>query len=108
MDIYSIEDLAQLKKCFFDLKASNPEALISVKLCLTSVGTNRTAGVAKKPTRIWSLSLVMTVGTAGVADHAQNSSCGSSPWELGLAEAQQALRSNDLRGKIRLSKPTVV
>ncbi|MEP7729949.1 glutamate synthase large subunit [Marinomonas primoryensis] len=95
-DIYSIEDLAQL---IFDLKQVNPEALISVKLVSEpGVGTIA-AGVAKAYADLITIS-GYDGGTA--ASPITSIRHAGSPWELGLAEAQQALRSNDLRGKIRL------
>jgi len=95
-DIYSIEDLAQL---IFDLKQVNPEALVSVKLVSEpGVGTIA-AGVAKAYADLITIS-GYDGGTA--ASPLTSIRHAGSPWELGLAEAQQALRSNDLRGKIRL------
>ncbi|WP_191602187.1 glutamate synthase large subunit [Marinomonas algicola] len=95
-DIYSIEDLAQL---IFDLKQVNPEALVSVKLVSEpGVGTIA-AGVAKAYADLITIS-GYDGGTA--ASPITSIRHAGSPWELGLAEAQQALRSNDLRGKIRL------
>jgi len=95
-DIYSIEDLAQL---IYDLKQVNPFASVSVKLVsCAGVGTIA-AGVVK-----------------GLADAVQIAGCdggtGASPlssikhaglpWELGLAETQQTLVRNGLRGRVRL------
>ena len=95
-DIYSIEDLAQL---IFDLKNSNPDARISVKL-VSEVGVGTiAAGVAK-----------------GHADHilisGHDGGTGASPltgikhaglpWELGLAETHQTLVMNDLRSRVIL------
>ncbi|KAG6548708.1 hypothetical protein Mapa_009863 [Marchantia paleacea] len=95
-DIYSIEDLAQL---IFDLKNSNPEARISVKL-VSEAGVGVVAsGVVK-----------------GHADHVlisgHDGGTGASrwtgiknaglPWELGLAETHQTLVANDLRGRTTL------
>ncbi|TBR44708.1 glutamate synthase large subunit [Marinomonas agarivorans] len=95
-DIYSIEDLAQL---IFDLKQVNPEALVSVKLVSEpGVGTIA-AGVAKAYADLITIS-GYDGGTA--ASPLTSIRHAGSPWELGLAEAQQALRANDLRGKIRL------
>ncbi len=95
-DIYSIEDLAQL---IYDLKRTNAEAKVCVKLVATTGIGTIAAGVAK-----------------GYADRIQVSGCdggtGASPlssirhaglpWELGLAEAQQVLVLNNLRGRIKL------
>ncbi|ADZ89718.1 glutamate synthase large subunit [Marinomonas mediterranea] len=95
-DIYSIEDLAQL---IFDLKQVNPDALVSVKLVSEpGVGTIA-AGVAKAYADLITIS-GYDGGTA--ASPLTSIRHAGSPWELGLAEAQQALRANDLRGKIRL------
>ena len=95
-DIYSIEDLAQL---IFDLKQVNPDALVSVKLVSEpGVGTIA-AGVAKAYADLITIS-GHDGGTA--ASPLTSIRYAGSPWELGLSEAQQALRSNDLRGKIRL------
>ncbi len=95
-DIYSIEDLAQL---IFDLKQVNPEALVSVKLVSEpGVGTVA-AGVAKAYADLITIS-GYDGGTA--ASPLSSIRYAGSPWELGLSEAQQALRSNDLRSKVRL------
>src|SRR5690606_26679262 len=95
-DIYSIEDLAQL---IFDLKQVNPDALISVKLVAEpGVGTIA-AGVAKAYADLITIS-GYDGGTA--ASPITSIRYAGSPWELGLTEAHQTLRGNDLRGKIRL------
>ena len=95
-DIYSIEDLAQL---IFDLKQVNPSALVSVKLVSEpGVGTIA-AGVAKAYADLITVS-GYDGGTA--ASPLTSIRYAGSPWELGLTETQQALRANDLRGKIRL------
>ncbi len=95
-DIYSIEDLAQL---IFDLKQVNPEALISVKLVSEpGVGTIAT-GVAKAYADFITISGYD--GGTGASPLTSVKYAGT-PWELGLAEAQQALVSNGLRHKIRL------
>lgn len=95
-DIYSIEDLAQL---IFDLKQVNPDALISVKLVSEpGVGTIA-AGVAKAYADLITIS-GYDGGTA--ASPLTSIRYAGSPWELGLSEAHQTLRGNDLRGKIRL------
>ncbi|MDX1659311.1 MAG: glutamate synthase-related protein [Nitriliruptorales bacterium] len=95
-DIYSIEDLAQL---IFDLKQVNPEADVSVKLVSgEGIGTIA-SGVVK--------ALADAIHISG-ADGGTGASPLSSiqhagmPWELGLAEVQQTLRSNGLRGRVRL------
>jgi glutamate synthase (NADPH/NADH) large chain len=95
-DIYSIEDLAQL---IFDLKQINPEGLVSVKLVSRpGVGTIA-CGVAKAYADLITIS-GYDGGTA--ASPLTSIHYAGSPWELGLADAQQALRANHLRGKIRL------
>ena len=95
-DIYSIEDLAQL---IYDLKQVNPKALVSVKLVSEpGVGTIA-SGVAKAYADLITIS-----GHDGGTGASPLSSIryAGSPWELGLAEAHQALRESGLRGKIRL------
>ncbi|HEX9644605.1 MAG TPA: glutamate synthase large subunit [Acidimicrobiia bacterium] len=93
-DIYSIEDLAQL---IHDLKAFKPLARVSVKLVSgPGVGTI-TVGVAK------ALADVVTIsgnsGGTGASPLVSIKHAGS-PWELGLAEAHQALVANGLRPTI--------
>jgi len=95
-DIYSIEDLAQL---IFDLKQVNPKAQVSVKLVSEpGVGTIA-AGVAKAYADLITIS-GYDGGTA--ASPLTSIRHAGSPWELGLAEVQQTLRGNGLRGQIRL------
>ncbi len=95
-DIYSIEDLAQL---IFDLKQVNPQALVSVKLVSEpGVGTIA-AGVAKAYADLITIS-GYDGGTA--ASPLTSIRYAGSPFELGLAEVQQTLRGNHLRGFIRL------
>ena len=95
-DIYSIEDLAQL---IFDLKQVNPGALVSVKLVSEpGVGTIA-AGVAKAYADLITIS-GYDGGTA--ASPLTSIRYAGSPFELGLAEVQQTLRGNNLRGFIRL------
>ena len=95
-DIYSIEDLAQL---IFDLKQVNPQALVSVKLVSEpGVGTIA-AGVAKAYADLITIS-GYDGGTA--ASPLTSIRYAGSPFELGLAEVQQTLRGNGLRGAIRL------
>ncbi len=95
-DIYSIEDLAQL---IFDLKQVNPDALVSVKLVSEpGVGTIA-AGVAKAYADLITIS-GYDGGTA--ASPLTSIRYAGSPWELGLSEAHQTLRGNDLRGSVRL------
>jgi len=95
-DIYSIEDLAQL---IHDLKTVNPEARISVKL-VSEVGVGTVAaGVAKA--RADSVVIAGASGGTGASPLSSIQHAGL-PWELGLAEAQQVLVQNDLRGRIRV------
>ena len=95
-DIYSIEDLAQL---IFDLKQVNPDALVSVKLVAEpGVGTIA-AGVVKAHADLITISGYD--GGTGASPLSSVKYAGS-PWELGLSEAQQVLRANDLRHKVRL------
>ncbi|MDO6543364.1 glutamate synthase large subunit [Photobacterium sanguinicancri] len=95
-DIYSIEDLAQL---IFDLKEVNPAAMVSVKLVSEpGVGTIAT-GVAKAYADLITISGYD--GGTGASPLTSVKYAGS-PWELGLAETQQALVANGLRHKIRL------
>jgi glutamate synthase (NADPH/NADH) large chain len=95
-DIYSIEDLAQL---IHDLKEVNPSALISVKLVShAGVGTVA-AGVVKA-----GADLITVSGHDGGTGASPLTSIkyAGTPWELGVAETQQTLRRNDLRGRVRL------
>ncbi|OJU55487.1 MAG: glutamate synthase large subunit, partial [Acinetobacter sp. 39-4] len=95
-DIYSIEDLSQL---IFDLKQVNPQAMVSVKLVSEpGVGTIA-AGVAKAYADFITIS-GYDGGTA--ASPLSSIHHAGSPWELGLSEAHQTLRVNDLRGKVRV------
>ena len=95
-DIYSIEDLAQL---IFDLKQVNPRAQVSVKLVSgPGVGTIA-AGVAKAYADLITISGYD--GGTGASPLTSVRYAGT-PWELGLTEAHQTLRMNDLRGKVRL------
>nr|WP_291529452.1 glutamate synthase large subunit [Bacteroides sp. UBA939] len=95
-DIYSIEDLAQL---IFDLKNVNPSAEISVKLVSESGVGTIAAGVAKaKADRI-----IISGGEGGTgASPISSVKHAGMPGELGLAETQQTLVMNNLRGYIRL------
>jgi glutamate synthase (NADPH/NADH) large chain len=95
-DIYSIEDLAQL---IFDLKQVNPSAKISVKLVSEpGVGTIAT-GVAKAYADLITISGYD--GGTGASPLTSVKYAGS-PFELGLAETQQALIENGLRHKVRV------
>ena len=95
-DIYSIEDLAQL---IHDLKNANPHAAVSVKLVSeTGVGTVA-AGVAK--CKADHLTISGYDGGTGASPLSSIKHAGTS-WELGLAETQQVLVANRLRGRIRV------
>lgn len=95
-DIYSIEDLAQL---IYDLKRVSPAASIGVKL-VSSCGVGTVAaGVAKA----YADFIVIAGNTGGTGAAALSSiKYAGNPWELGLAEAQQVLRKNGMRGRVRL------
>ena len=95
-DIYSIEDLAQL---IFDLKQVNPQALVSVKLVAEAGVGTIAAGVAKAYADLITISGYD--GGTGASPLTSVRYAGS-PWELGLTEAHQTLRANDLRDKVRL------
>jgi glutamate synthase (NADPH/NADH) large chain len=95
-DIYSIEDLAQL---IYDLKRINPRAPVGVKL-VSQLGVGTVAaGVAKAYA-----DYIVIAGHNGGTGASPLSSIkhAGNPWELGLSEAQQVLRMNGLRGRVRL------
>ena len=95
-DIYSIEDLKQL---ILDLRCVNPRACISVKLVSeTGVGTVA-SGVAKA-----GADKILISGADGGTGAAPMSSMryAGLPWEIGLAEAQQALVANGFRSRVIL------
>ena len=95
-DIYSIEDLAQL---IYDLRNSNPEARVSVKL-VSEVGIGAVAaGVVKAHA-----DMVVVSGHDGGTGASPLTSVKHAglPWELGLAETQQTLVLNKLRSRVRL------
>ena len=95
-DIYSIEDLAQL---IYDLKNSNKDARISVKLVSEAGVGTVAAGVAKAGAGV-----ILISGYDGGTGAAPRNSVYNAglPWELGLAEAHQTLIMNDLRGRVVL------
>ncbi len=95
-DIYSIEDLAQL---IFDLKQVNPRALVSVKLVASAGVGTIAAGVAKAYADLITISGYD--GGTGASPLTSIKYAGG-PWEMGVSEAQVALRANRLRDKIRL------
>jgi glutamate synthase (NADPH/NADH) large chain len=93
-DIYSIEDLKQL---IHDLKNSNPEARVHVKL-VAEVGVGTVAaGVSKAKADV-----VLISGHDGGTGASPLTSLkhAGAPWELGLAETQQTLLLNGLRDRI--------
>ncbi|MCA3134040.1 MAG: glutamate synthase subunit alpha [Rhodocyclaceae bacterium] len=93
-DIYSIEDLAQL---IHDLKNANPRASISVKL-VSEIGVGTVAaGVSKAKSD--HVTIAGHDGGTGASPWSSIKHAGT-PWELGLAETQQTLVLNRLRGRI--------
>jgi glutamate synthase domain-containing protein 2/glutamate synthase domain-containing protein 1/glutamate synthase domain-containing protein 3 len=95
-DIYSIEDLAQL---IHDLKNVNPRADVSVKL-VSEVGVGTiAAGVTK--CKADHLVIAGHDGGTGASPWSSIKHAGT-PWELGLAETQQTLVLNQLRGRVRV------
>ena len=95
-DIYSIEDLAQL---IYDLKQINGEARIAVKLVSEAGLGTIAAGVAKAGADVIHIS--GHDGGTGASPLGSIKNAGT-PWELGLAETQQALVMNGLRSRVRL------
>lgn len=95
-DIYSIEDLAQL---IHDLKNANPRALVSVKLVAEAGVGTIAAGVAKA--KADHITISGHDGGTGASPLSSIKHAGL-PWELGLAETQQVLVQNDLRGRVIL------
>ncbi len=93
-DIYSIEDLAQL---IYDLKNSNKDARISVKLVSEAGVGTVAAGVAKAGAQV-----ILISGYDGGTGAAPRSSIYNAglPWEIGLAEAHQSLMMNGLRTRV--------
>ncbi|CAI8008007.1 Ferredoxin-dependent glutamate synthase 1 [Geodia barretti] len=93
-DIYSIEDLGQL---IYDLKNSNPVARVHVKLVAEAGVGTIAAGVSKGHGDV-----VLISGDSGGTGASPESSIKHAglPWELGVAETQQVLVLNDLRGRI--------
>ena len=93
-DIYSIEDLAQL---IYDLKCSNKQARISVKLVSEAGVGTVAAGVAKAGAQV-----ILVSGYDGGTGAAPLSSIHNAglPWEMGLAETHQTLLMNGLRDQV--------
>jgi len=95
-DIYSIEDLKQL---IFDLKNTNPDARISVKLVSEAGVGTIAAGVAKGHADM----ILISGGDGGTgASPLSSIKHAGLPWELGLSETHQTLVLNDLRSRVRL------
>jgi glutamate synthase (NADPH/NADH) large chain len=95
-DIYSIEDLAQL---IYDLKQVNPDATITVKLVSTAGVGTIAAGVAKA----YADKIIISGGDGGTGAAPLTSiKFAGNPWELGLSEAHNALKANDLRGSVHV------
>jgi glutamate synthase domain-containing protein 2/glutamate synthase domain-containing protein 1/glutamate synthase domain-containing protein 3 len=95
-DIYSIEDLAQL---IFDLKQANPRAAVSVKLVSSEGVGTIAAGVVKGLADIVHIS--GGDGGTGASPLSSIKNAGL-PWEVGLADTQDALVANDLRSRARV------
>ena len=93
-DIYSIEDLAQL---IHDLKNSNPQARVHVKLVSENGVGTVAAGVSKAHADVVLIS--GHDGGTGATPLTSMKHAGA-PWELGLAETQQTLLLNGLRDRI--------
>ncbi len=95
-DIYSIEDLKQL---IFDLKNTNPTAKISVKLVSESGVGTIAAGVVKAKADL----IVISGAEGGTgASPASSIKYAGMPVEVGLAETQQTLVMNNLRGRVKI------
>nr|AYV89261.1 glutamate synthase 1 NADH chloroplastic [Tetranychus evansi] len=95
-DIYSIEDLAEL---IYDLKCSNPDARISVKL-VSEMGVGIVAaGVAKGKAE--HITISGHDGGTGASSWTGIKGAGL-PWELGISETHQVLVANDLRSRVVL------
>ena len=95
-DIYSIEDLSQL---IFDVKQVNPKARVAVKLVSTiGVGTIA-AGVAKA----YADKIIISGGDGGTGAAPLTSiKFAGNPWEIGLSEAHNALKANNLRSLVEV------
>jgi glutamate synthase (NADPH/NADH) large chain len=95
-DIYSIEDIAQL---IHDLKEVNPQARVGVKLVSQSGIGTVASGVAKAYA-----DYILVSGHAGGTGAAPLTGIkhAGTPWELGLAETQQTLVRNGVRGRVSL------
>ena len=95
-DVYSIEDMKQLIR---DLRCVNPAARISVKLVSEAGVGTVAAGLAKA-----GADEILVSGADGGTGASPLSSIryAGAPWETGLAEVQQTLMVNGLRGRVRL------
>ncbi|MDD3595513.1 glutamate synthase large subunit [Sulfuricurvum sp.] len=95
-DIYSIEDLAQL---IFDMKQVNPNARVAVKLVSSAGVGTIAAGVAKA----YADKIIISGGDGGTGAAPLTSiKFAGNPWELGLSEAHNALKVNNLRGLVHV------
>jgi glutamate synthase (NADPH/NADH) large chain len=95
-DIYSIEDLAQL---IFDMKQVNPNAKVAVKLVSSAGVGTIAAGVAKA----YADKIIISGGDGGTGAAPLTSiKFAGNPWELGLSEAHNALKVNNLRGLVHV------
>lgn len=95
-DIYSIEDLAQL---IFDMKQVNPSATVAVKLVSAAGVGTIAAGVAKA----YADKIIISGGDGGTGAAPLTSiKFAGNPWELGLSEAHNALKVNNLRGLVHV------
>jgi glutamate synthase (NADPH/NADH) large chain len=95
-DIYSIEDLAQL---IFDMKQVNPAATVAVKLVSAAGVGTIAAGVAKA----YADKIIISGGDGGTGAAPLTSiKFAGNPWELGLSEAHNALKVNNLRGLVHV------
>ena len=95
-DIYSIEDLAQL---IFDMKQINPKARVAVKLVSTAGVGTIASGVAKA----YADKIIISGGDGGTGAAPIGSiRFAGNPWELGLIEAHNSLKANNLRGQVTL------
>jgi glutamate synthase (NADPH/NADH) large chain len=95
-DIYSIEDLAQL---IYDLKQANPKAKVAVKLVSAAGVGTIASGVAKA----YADKIIISGGDGGTGAAPIGSiRFAGNPWELGLIEAHNSLKVNNLRGQVTL------
>jgi glutamate synthase (NADPH/NADH) large chain len=95
-DIYSIEDLAQL---IFDMKQVNPRAKVAVKLVSAAGVGTIAAGAAKA----YADKIIISGGDGGTGAAPLTSiKFAGNPWELGLSEAHNALKVNNLRGLVHV------